>query len=104
MVKKGARKKGRKTRSAGRFGPRYGRKIRKKIADVESVMHRAHKCPACGRKAVSREGTGIWACSKCRAMFAGGAYVPETSVGKTVTRSIRRASEEKEQLQAGFER
>lgn len=104
MVKKGARKKGRKTRSAGRFGPRYGRKIRKRIADVESVMNQAHKCSACGQKAVSRKGTGIWACSKCHAMFAGGAYIPETSVGRTVARSIRRASEEKEQLQAGSQR
>jgi len=50
MAKKSAHKKGRKTRSAGRFGPRYGRKIRKRIADVESVMNQAHKCPACGRR------------------------------------------------------
>ena len=98
MAKKSAHKKGRKTRSAGRFGPRYGRKIRKRIADVESVMNEAHKCPACGRKAVSRKGTGIWTCAKCNATFAGGAYVPETAVGKTVARSIRRASEEQEPL------
>jgi large subunit ribosomal protein L37Ae len=98
MVKKGTRKKGRKTRSAGRFGPRYGRKIRKRIADVESAMNQAHKCPACGRKAVSRKGTGIWTCAKCDATFAGGAYMPETAVGKTVARAIRRASEEQEQL------
>jgi large subunit ribosomal protein L37Ae len=91
-------KKGRKTRSAGRFGPRYGRKIRKRIADVEEAMHQAHKCPACGRKAVSRKGTGIWVCAKCQTTFAGGAYLPETSVGKTVARSIRRANEEKEQI------
>ncbi len=96
MVKKSGRKKGRKTRSAGRFGPRYGRKIRKRVADIEGIMHEAHRCPTCGRKAVSRKGTGIWACSKCETVFAGGAYVPETSVGKTVARSIRRASEEQE--------
>ncbi|MDD1721028.1 MAG: 50S ribosomal protein L37ae [Euryarchaeota archaeon] len=96
MAKKSGRKKGRKTRSAGRFGPRYGRKIRKRVADVEAIMHEAHRCPTCGRKAVSRKGTGIWMCSKCSTIFAGGAYVPETSVGKTVARSIRRASEEQE--------
>jgi large subunit ribosomal protein L37Ae len=98
MVKKSARKKGRKTRSAGRYGPRYGRKIRKRIADVESAMNQAHKCPSCGRKAVSRKGTGIWTCAKCAVTFAGGTYVPETAVGKTVARAIRRASEEQEEL------
>ena len=68
------------------------------FADVEEAMHQAHKCPACGRKAVSRKGTGIWVCAKCQTTFAGGAYLPETSVGKTVARSIRRANEEKEQI------
>lgn len=96
MAKKRGRKKGRKTRSAGRFGPRYGRKIRKRIADVESAMKQRHKCPTCGRTAVARKGTGVWMCSKCGTSFAGGAYLPETSVGRTVTRSIRRASEEQE--------
>jgi len=96
MAKKSTSKKGRKTRSAGRFGPRYGRKIRKRIADVEAAMNQAHKCPTCGRKAVSRKGTGIWTCAKCNATFAGGAYIPETAVGKTVARAIRRASEEQE--------
>ncbi|HEX7515081.1 MAG TPA: hypothetical protein VF393_05780, partial [archaeon] len=39
-----------------------------------------------------------WTCAKCDATFAGGAYMPETAVGKTVARAIRRASEEQEQL------
>ncbi|MDD2778555.1 MAG: 50S ribosomal protein L37ae, partial [Methanocellales archaeon] len=36
MTKAG--KKGKKTRSAGRFGPRYGRKVRKMVADIEDIM------------------------------------------------------------------
>ncbi|HXY88134.1 MAG TPA: 50S ribosomal protein L37ae [Candidatus Acidoferrales bacterium] len=96
MVKKGSRKKGRKTRSAGRFGPRYGRKIRKRVADIETLTHQDQRCPNCGRNGVSRKGTGIWNCSKCGVTFAGGAYVLSTSIGKTVERSIKRASEQAE--------
>jgi large subunit ribosomal protein L37Ae len=96
VVKKGGRKKGRKTRSAGRFGPRYGRKIRKRVADIETLMHQDHKCPNCDRKGISRKGTGIWKCSKCGTTFAGGAYILGTSIGKSVERSIKRASEQAE--------
>ncbi len=38
MAKKYSRK-GRVTRSAGRFGVRYGRKDRKLVADLEEKMH-----------------------------------------------------------------
>jgi len=46
MVKKF--KKGRKTRSAGRFGPRYGTKIRKLIADIEEKSKRNTTVPNAG--------------------------------------------------------
>ena len=91
MVKKF--KKGRKTRSAGRFGTRYGRKIRKLIADIEDRSKRKYDCPQCGRTKVRREGTAIWRCTKCGYTFAGGTYVPVTSVGRSVARSVKRASE-----------
>ncbi|MHC1585723.1 MAG: 50S ribosomal protein L37ae [Candidatus Syntropharchaeia archaeon] len=88
-------KKGRKTRSAGRFGPRYGRKIRKLVADIEEEMRKPHKCPRCARPSVSRMGTGIWNCSKCGLVFSGGAYLPQTSLGISAQRSIKRILEEK---------
>ena len=91
MVKKF--KKGRKTRSAGRFGPRYGRKIRKLVADIEERSKRRYDCPMCGRPQVRREGTGIWRCTKCGHTFAGGTYIPVTSVGQSVARSVKRAVE-----------
>ncbi len=37
-------KKGRISRSAGRFGPRYGRKDRKLVADLEERMRAPHVC------------------------------------------------------------
>ncbi len=92
MAKKYTRK-GRVSRSAGRFGTRYGRKDRKLVADLEERMHMPHKCSNCARPNVKRIGTGMWKCSKCGYTFAGGAFLPQTSVGRTVTRSVKKATE-----------
>ena len=62
--------------SAGRFGARYGLKIRKKIAEIESVQKQRHKCPECFKFALKRIACGIWVCKSCRNKFAGRAYVP----------------------------
>jgi len=82
--------------SAGRFGARYGRVARKRVADIESEMHADHECPDCGAERVSRTGTGIWECDRCGYRFAGGAYKPETPAGRTVERSIRAALADEE--------
>ncbi len=92
MAKKYTRK-GHKTRSAGRFGVRYGRKNRKLVADIEERMRQGYKCPQCGIIAIRRTDTGIWNCKKCDYTFAGGTYVPKTSVGLVAARSVKRATE-----------
>ncbi|MHC1625336.1 MAG: 50S ribosomal protein L37ae [Methermicoccaceae archaeon] len=81
-------KKGRKTRSAGRFGPRYGRKVRKLVADIEAKTQAPHKCPSCGHLTVKRVGTGIWKCRKCGYTFAGGTYVPHTPAVESLTQAM----------------
>jgi len=81
-------KKGRKARSAARFGPRYGRKSRKLVADMEEKTRAKYDCPQCGRTKMSRISTGIWSCAKCGHTFAGGTFVPYTSAGKSVVRSV----------------
>jgi len=64
--------------SAGRFGARYGRKLKKKLVDVEKVQHVKHTCPFCKKVGgVKRVASGIWTCKKCEAKFAGKAYTPE---------------------------
>ncbi|AEH25491.1 50S ribosomal protein L37ae [Pyrococcus yayanosii] len=75
-----------KVGSAGRFGARYGLKIRRRVAAVEAKMRQKHTCPVCGRNAVKRISTGIWQCQKCGATFAGGAYLPVTPAGKVAKR------------------
>jgi len=85
-----AEQKGR-TGSAGRFGARYGRVARRRVAEIEGDMNADHVCPDCGEDTVDRKGTGIWECGYCGHKFAGGTYKPETPGGKTVRRSIRAA-------------
>ncbi|HID27851.1 MAG TPA: 50S ribosomal protein L37ae [Methanosarcinales archaeon] len=88
-------KKGRKSRSAGRFGARYGRKARKLVADLEEKMRMKHKCPQCDYLSIKRISTGVWKCKKCGYTFAGGTYVPYTSVGISAQRSVKKAIEQK---------
>ena len=76
-----------------KFGARYGRKLRKRVLEIEKRMKKKHKCPQCGRNAVRRTSTSIWECSKCGTTFAGGAYVPETPSGRIVKRTMKRQSE-----------
>jgi large subunit ribosomal protein L37Ae len=80
--------KGRVSMSAGRFGARYGRFIRKRVVEVEQVSRATHRCPQCDVIAVRRKGTGIWACRKCGYTFAGGAYVPQTPNFRIAQRSL----------------
>jgi len=92
MAKKGSLKaKGRVTGSSGRFGPRYGRYIRKRVNEIETVSKAVHVCPRCDTEAVTRKGTGIWECRKCGFKFAGGAYAPETPSLKVALRTIERS-------------
>lgn len=90
MAKKNVRK-GKITRSAGRFGVRYGRRDRKLVADLEEKMCGNHICTQCDQPKVRRIGTGIWSCTKCGHKFAGGTYLPETSVGKAFKNSMKNA-------------
>lgn len=77
-----------KVGSTGRFGPRYGAKLRRRVLDIEKKRHEPNRCPACATKALKRKAVGLWKCSKCDLLFAGGAYVPYTDAGKAAKRAI----------------
>jgi large subunit ribosomal protein L37Ae len=94
MAKSTHKAKGKVTGSAGRFGPRYGRFVRKRITDIEAVSRALHRCPKCDMESVQRRGTGIWECRKCGFKFAGGAYQPQTPSMKIAQRVIDRTVEE----------
>jgi large subunit ribosomal protein L37Ae len=65
-----------KVRAAGKFGVRYGRKIRERFIEVEKTQRKRHACPSCLKKTVKRVSKGIWQCNKCGLKFAGKAYKP----------------------------
>lgn len=94
MAKRNIKAKGRVSGSTGRFGPRYGRFIRKRVRDVEQISKAVHTCPRCDTVSVKRKGTGIWECRKCSFKFAGGAYVPVTPNLKIAMRAIDRIVKE----------
>jgi large subunit ribosomal protein L37Ae len=66
-----------KTKSAGRFGARYGKKVRVKTVKVESKQRLKQKCPFCSKLGVKRLSKGIWKCSKCDKKFASDTYYLE---------------------------
>lgn len=73
---------------AGRFGARYGVRVRDRIRKIENLMKQKHKCPSCNTRTVKRVSTGIWSCRKCGYTFTGGAYLPVTGAGKEKGRTV----------------
>lgn len=72
----------------GRFGPRYGVRIRRRIQEIDETLKATHVCPKCQAAAVHRRSSGVWQCRHCGHVFAGGAYRP------VVTTSFKRELEE----------
>jgi large subunit ribosomal protein L37Ae len=77
-----------KVGSTGRFGARYGAKLRRRVLDIEKKRNEPTRCPACATRALKRQAVGLWKCKKCDLLFAGGAYVPFTDAGKAAKRAI----------------
>lgn len=65
---------GKKTGSAGRFGVRYGKTIRKKVIAIEKRQRKKQMCPYCKRAAAKRIAMAIFECKKCHSKFTGKAY------------------------------
>ena len=68
--------KTKKVGAMGKYGVRYGRKIRQRLLDVEKAKREKKPCPNCCKPALKRISAGIWQCKKCGAKFAGKAYKP----------------------------
>lgn len=59
-----------------RFSARYGKRVRERLAKIESISKSIYKCPYCNYQSVKRVSNGIFSCSKCNAKFTGRAYAP----------------------------
>lgn len=66
--------KSKKSKSAGRFGSRYGKKVRDNLVKVEVKQRVKQKCPFCEKLGAKRLSKGIWNCSKCNKKFASNTY------------------------------
>jgi len=81
MVRKKKSKGKKKIGAAGKFGPRYGRKLKKSISKIEKISKATYECPACKKMGLRRESFGIWKCMKCGKKFTGGAFRPPSKGG-----------------------
>jgi large subunit ribosomal protein L37Ae len=68
--------KTKKVGSTGKFGVRYGRRIRQRILEVDASRKENKSCQNCLKPGLVRLSAGIWKCKKCGAKFAGKAYKP----------------------------
>jgi len=66
--------KSKKSKSAGRFGARYGKKVRARLVKVEEKQRKKQKCPFCKKLGVKRLSKGIWSCQKCKKKFASSTF------------------------------
>jgi len=62
--------KSKKTKSAGRFGARYGKTVRANLVKVEIKQRKKQLCPICKKGTAKRLSKGIWKCKKCNKKFA----------------------------------
>lgn len=58
----------------GKFGTRYGQKLRKQVKAIEILQRSKYTCPFCGKNSIRRAAVGIWKCRGCRRSIAGGAW------------------------------
>jgi len=66
--------KSKKSKAAGRFGARYGKRSKDKLVKVETKQRIKQTCPFCKRIGAKRIAKGIWICSKCGKKFASDTY------------------------------
>lgn len=79
---------------AGKYGTRYGVRVRKRMRDVGTQRADTYPCPRCMSVAVRRTSAGIWECRHCDLVFTGGAYQPVVSKG--IVREVPGGEEGKE--------
>ncbi len=83
-----------KVGTTGRFGNKYGSKVRHMVAKIEASSRAQHVCPQCLRLTLDRTSAGIWKCKKCNVTIAGGAYAPSTVATKIMKGEVEAFEEE----------
>lgn len=63
---------------AGKFGARYGARVRAKWSEIEEKQRKKQKCPYCKKLQVKRLAKGLWLCKACDKKFTSNAYFVST--------------------------
>ena len=66
-----------KSRAAGRFGPRYGKTVKARLVRIEDKQRKKQTCPFCSKKTAKRIAKGLWYCKNCDKKFASNTYYLE---------------------------
>ena len=74
----------------GKYGTRYGQKLRKQVKAIEILQRKKTICPFCGKAAIKRAAAGIWKCRACKRSIAGGAWEFTTTAATTAKTTIHR--------------
>lgn len=82
----------------GKYGTRYGQKLRKQVKAIEILQRTKYTCPFCGKSSVRRSAVGIWKCKACRRSIAGGAWEFSTTAAQTARTTINRLKKDAVEL------
>jgi large subunit ribosomal protein L37Ae len=86
----------------GKYGTRYGAKLRKQAKAIEILQRTKYVCPFCGKQSIKRSAVGIWRCKACRRCIAGGAWEFATSAALTAKTTINRLKKETTEVKRGI--
>lgn len=63
-----------KVKIAGKFGARYGSKVKERYSAIASKQAQKQQCPHCKKFQAKRMAKGLWLCKSCSKKFTAGAY------------------------------
>lgn len=86
----------------GKYGTRYGAKLRKQVKAIEILQRTKYTCPFCGKSSIRRFAVGIWRCRACRRNIAGGAWEFSTIAAQTAKTTINRLKKEVTDVKKGI--
>ncbi|MHA1611728.1 MAG: 50S ribosomal protein L37ae [Promethearchaeota archaeon] len=85
---------------SGKFGARYGSRLRKQWNKIAEKQKGLTKCPKCETKLPNmRKFVGVWECKKCGAKWTGGAWESDTPRGRESHRISTRLARESQEAE-----
>ncbi len=87
----------------GKYGTRYGAKLRKQAKAIEMLRRTKFISPFCGKQSMKRVAVGIWRCKTTNRKIAGGAWELNTTAAITAKTTIHRLKRIANELKKGEE-